>query len=142
CRAKGIHVIGKSNVIEVKHCDTPERIREVIVEELRRDFEDWMTTNRDEVWRPSIEFTKEDEEYAVRVLLPGVDPSGVEVMVEEDALLVRGETASHRRLMTLVLFPQLVDSTKVHGAMSNGLLTIRAKIAHGPKILAFRPKAA
>src|SRR4029453_9623127 len=112
-------MIGKSNVIEVKHCDTPERMKEVMVEELRRDFEEWMTTNRDEVWRPRIELTKEGDEYAARVLLPGVDPNGIEVMVAEDALLVKGETEDHRRLMTSVKFPQLVDSTKVHAAMNN-----------------------
>jgi HSP20 family molecular chaperone IbpA len=140
CRTKGIHMIGESNVIEVKHCDTPGRMKEVMLEELRRDFEEW-TTNRDELLRPRIELTKEGDEYAARVVLPGVDPTRIEVMVAEDAMLVKGETANHRRLMAVVVFPQLVDSTKVHAAMNNGLLSIRVKIAHGAKIPAFGPKA-
>jgi HSP20 family molecular chaperone IbpA len=135
-------MIGKSNVIEVKHCDTPERMKDVIVEELRRDFEEWMTTNRDEVWRPRIELTNEGEEFAARVLLPGVDPSDIEVMVAADALLIKGETASHRRLLSSLKFTQPVDPNKVHVVMNDGLLSIRAEMVRATKVLAFRPKAA
>ena len=135
-------MIGKSNVIEVKHCDTPERMKEIIVEELRRDFEEWMTTNRDEVWRPRIELTKDSEEFAARVLLPGVDPSDIEVMVAADALLIKGQTASHRRLLSSLKFPQPVDPDKVQVVMNDGLLSIRAEMVRATKVLAFRPKAA
>jgi HSP20 family molecular chaperone IbpA len=135
-------MISQSNVIEVKRCDTPEKMKEVIVEELRRDFEEWMTTNRDEVWRPRIELTKVGEEFVARVLLPGVDPGDIEVMVAADALLIKGETTSHRRLLSSLKFPQPVDPNKVHVVMNDGLLSIRAEMVRATRVLAFRPKAA
>jgi HSP20 family molecular chaperone IbpA len=124
-------MIAKSNVIEVKHCDTPERMKEVIVEELRRDFEEWMTANQDEVWRPRIELAKEGEEFAARVLLPKVDPNEI-----------KGQTTNHRRLLSSLKFPQAVDTTKVHATMNDGLLSIRAAIARASNVVAFVPKAA
>jgi HSP20 family protein len=109
----------------------------MIFDELRRDLADWMTANRDEVWRPAIELTKEDNEFAARVLLPGVDPKDVEVLVAPKLLLIKGEThrgqSGQRKLLRSVEFPRLVNPDRVHAEIKDGMLSVRAEIAEASK---------
>jgi HSP20 family protein len=41
-------------------------------------------------WQPPIDMLETDDEILILVALPGVDPSEVEVMLDEDALVVSG----------------------------------------------------
>jgi HSP20 family molecular chaperone IbpA len=128
-------------MVEVKHSSTPEKARETIFDELRRDFADWMTANQDMVWRPTIELMKEGMEFAARVLLPGVDPGDIEVMVAPDILLIKGETRG-RKMLKSIKFPRPVNPDEVHAELKDGMLTIRAKIAGASKVRVFVPRAA
>jgi HSP20 family molecular chaperone IbpA len=131
-----------TRAIEVKHCNTPERTKEVILAELRRDFADWMETNRDEVFRPQIELTKEGNVFATWVVMRGVRADDIEIMAAPDILMIRGETADHRKLITSVKFPQPIDAGKIYAGMRDGLLSIRAEIARPANVVVFMPKAA
>src|SRR4051812_11500509 len=91
-RSKGRTHMETANAVEVKHAETTGKMTETIVNELRRDLAEWMTADRDLVWRPAIELTKEDNEFAARALLPGVDPKDVEVLVAPKLLLIKGDT--------------------------------------------------
>jgi len=131
-----------TNVIEVKHSDMPDRMKAVIMAELRSDFAEWMEANQDEVCRPHIELTKEGKAFTAWVVMRGFSANDIEIMAAPDMLLIKGETADHKRLMSSVKFPQPIDPAKVHVAMRDGLLSIRAEIARGSNIVVFLPKVA
>ena len=126
-----------AEIVDVKHSETPEKTRETIQAALRQDFAEWMTTDRDMVWRPTIELTKEDNEFAARALVPGVDAKEVEVLVAPKLLLIKGEThrgePGHRKLMRSVEFPRPVNPDKVHAEIKDGMLSVRAEIAEASK---------
>lgn len=121
----------------MKHSETPEKTKEAIFDELREDFADWMTTNRDLVWRPAIELTREDNEFAARALVPGIEAKEVEILVAPGLLLIKGEThrgePGHRKLLRSVEFPRPVNPDKVHAEIRNGILCVRAEIAEASK---------
>jgi HSP20 family protein len=123
--------------VQVKNAETPEKTRKAIYDELKDDLAAWMTTDRDLVWRPAIELTKDDHEFAARVLVPGVSPDEVEVLVAPEIMLIKGET--HRgepectRILRSIKFPQPVDPDKVHAEMKDGMLCVKAGIAEASK---------
>jgi HSP20 family molecular chaperone IbpA len=134
-----------AKVVEVKTSVTPEHMRKTILEELRNDFAEWMETDRDMVWRPAIELMKEDNEYAARVLLPGVHAEDVEVLPAPDAMLIKGEVHNnpdYTKLLRSIKFPRPIDLDSVHAEMKDGMLSIRAKIAGMSNVKIFRPRAA
>ena len=47
-------MIGTTEVIEVKNAETVEKTEEAILNELKQDLADWLTADRDLVWRPAI----------------------------------------------------------------------------------------
>src|SRR5262249_224297 len=81
------HMMARREVVEVKNFQTPEKTSAAIFNELRSDLAEWMTTDKDRVWRPVAEITQEGNEFAVRALVPGVDPADIQVLVAPDTLL-------------------------------------------------------
>jgi HSP20 family molecular chaperone IbpA len=131
------HMMNTAKVVEVKNYDTPEMTRAAIFDELKRDLADWMEADRDLVWRPAIELTTEGDRFAVRALVPGVDPRDLHVMVAPGILLIKGETRpgkpGYTKLLRSVKFPRMVDPDDVHAEIKDGMLCVRAKIAVAAK---------
>jgi HSP20 family molecular chaperone IbpA len=119
---------------------------EKILNELKRDLAEWMEAKEDMVWRPPLELAKERDEFVARTLVPGFDPNSIEILISPDAILVKGETdrgePGHRRLMRSIPFPRPINPDRVHAEMKDGMLSVRAEIAHGSKVLEFVPRAA
>jgi HSP20 family molecular chaperone IbpA len=139
-------MIEAAKAIEVKHSETPEKTTEIIRDELRRDLADWMTTDRDMVWRPTVELTKEDNQFAAKALVSGVDAEDVEVLVAPELLLIKGQLQrgepGRRKLLCSIKFPRLVNPDKVHAEMHDGMLAVRAEIAEPAKTSLLLPRAA
>ncbi len=117
-----------SKAVMLKRSEAPEKMKEVIFDELRRDFADWLMAKEDLVWRPLIELTEEGDEFAVRALIPGVEASEVEVLVAPDILLIKGETRG-RKILRSIDFPRPVDTSRVHAEVNDGMIWIKAGIA-------------
>ncbi len=62
-----------------------------IVEELWRDSLDGLDTRRHEGLFPAVEITENDEHVMLIAELPGVDPSDVEITLEDGLLTIKGE---------------------------------------------------
>jgi HSP20 family protein len=90
-------------------------------------------------WVPAIETLTKDGQYVVRVDVPGVDPRDVEVSVQENNLVIKGERKSSRetkekdyhyreaaygRFERRLALPQGVDRDKVTASYKNGVLEI------------------
>jgi HSP20 family molecular chaperone IbpA len=123
--------------IQVKTAPTVEKTREIIYNELRRDVAEWMTTNEDLVYRPAVELTEEGGEFAARVLVPGVHAKDMEVWVTPERLLIKG-----KQLMRSIEFPRPINPDRVDAEITDGILSIHAKIAKSANIAIFRPRAA
>jgi HSP20 family protein len=89
---------------------------------------------------PPVNVFDGPEHYVVKAELPGVDPSVVEIEVQEDTLVLRGErslpeangeAAYHRRergegrFRRVVRLPGRVDADGCHAEYRDGVLTVR-----------------
>jgi HSP20 family molecular chaperone IbpA len=133
-------MMATAELVEVKRSETPEMTKRIILDELRRDFADWMTAREDLVLRPAVEVTREGNEFAVRALVPGIDPRDLEVLVAPDILLIRGE--NHRKVLRSIEFPMAINPAKVHAELKDGMLSIKARIARADRFEIVRPRAA
>ena len=119
---------------------------ETIMNELRLDLAEWMEAKEDMVWRPPMELDRQRKEFLARTFVPGFDPDRIEVLVSPDRILIKGEMVrgelNHRRLIQSIQFPQPVNPDRVHAEMKDGMLSVRAEIARGSKVLEFTPRAA
>src|SRR5262245_25345307 len=135
-----------TEMVDVKHEKTPGKMRHRIFDELRRDLADWMTAKRDLVWRPAIEITEENNEFAARVLVPGVEAKDLEVLIAPEMALIKGTTdrgePTETKLLRSINFPRAVNPNAVHAEIKDGMLCIRAKIANVSHVTNFMPRAA
>ncbi len=90
-------------------------------------------------WLPSLETFSKDGREVVRLDLPGVDPKKIEISVENDTLIIRGERrssdevndknyhyreTSYGRFERKLALPKGVDGEKVNANYKNGVLEI------------------
>jgi HSP20 family molecular chaperone IbpA len=118
----------------------------VAFDDARTEFAEWMTVNEDLVFRPSAEISKEENEFVVKVLVPGRKHKGVEVWIAPDMVLVKGEInrgqAGRMKLFRSITFPRSVNPDTVHAVIDDGMLSIRAEIAGAYKGITITPLAA
>jgi HSP20 family molecular chaperone IbpA len=114
-----------AELIRVKYCETPHPI----FDKLKRDLAEWMTTDRDFMWRPTIELMKMENQYKAMVLLPGVDAKNVAVSVAPEILLVEGVTRNGQTFMRSVTFPKPINPRSVRLEFRDGVLSLMAAIA-------------
>jgi HSP20 family molecular chaperone IbpA len=115
----------------------------VVFDDARREFAEWMTVNEDLVLRPPVEISKEDNEFLVKVLLPGREHKGVEVWIARDRAMIKGEIdrgeGGKTRLFRSMTFPRSVNPNTVHALIDNGMLSIRVEIASAWEGLTITP---
>ena len=86
---------------------------------------------------PSIEAVETDKDVRVSAELPGMDEKDVEVLVDEDALTIRGEKKAetedkerrfseryYGRFERVIPLPLTVEQDKIEASFNNGVLTI------------------
>ncbi len=88
---------------------------------------------------PRIDVSETDREIRVKAELPGVDQNGIEVMVDDDLLTIRGEKRIERdekqenfhvveratgAFMRTIRLPFPVDPSAVQADYDNGVLTV------------------
>jgi HSP20 family protein len=113
-----------------------------------RDLDDWLTAERELVWKPAIELKEKDNEFELQVAVAGIDPKDITVEATPDDLLVRGETKTEKKeekgeiytsefqsgsLFRSIHLPKKIDADKAKAEIKNGLLTITAPIAEEAK---------
>jgi HSP20 family protein len=90
-------------------------------------------------WVPRIETSRQDNDFVVRLDLPGVDPKDIEVRAEGNLLTITGERKTEEKNSdyqetyygkferTLAL-PQGVEADKIGAHYQHGVLEIRVPI--------------
>jgi HSP20 family molecular chaperone IbpA len=56
-----------------------------------RDLDNWLTAERELIWKPAVELREKDNAFNVDVAVPGVDPKLLDVEVTPNELLVKAE---------------------------------------------------
>ena len=90
-------------------------------------------------WTPAVDITEQENEYLVKVELPGIDKDGVRIMLESNVLTIRGEkkqdqetkTDGYHRLeraygtfQRSFRLPSTVRVDKIDAVYKDGVLTI------------------
>ncbi|MBI3787876.1 MAG: Hsp20/alpha crystallin family protein [Ignavibacteriales bacterium] len=100
------------------------------------------------VWTPAVDVAEQDDQYVVKIELPGVNKDDVKITLESNILTVRGEKkqekeikedsyhrmersyGSFQRSFTL---PTMVKSDKIDASFKDGILTVRLPKAEEAK---------
>jgi HSP20 family protein len=91
------------------------------------------------VWVPRLETYQKDNEYVVRLDLPGVDPKDVHVRAEGNLLTVSGERkteekrsdyreTSYGKFERMLTLPHGVASEKITARYEHGVLEVRVPL--------------
>ena len=110
---------------------------------IERALDDWLSAERETVWRPPVEVVEKDGEFLVEAAVAGINPKELDVQVTSGAVLIQGNGAHrHRpgeivhscefrpgRLFRSVEFPRPVDPDQVRADYQNGLLRVWARAA-------------
>jgi len=101
-------------------------------------------------WMPSMDVFETEDAVVATVELPGIDPAGVEVAVEDSTLTISGtrefssevkEESFHRierrygSFSRAIALPQTADTDRVEAAFDKGVLTVQV-----PKVEKAKPK--
>jgi len=110
---------------------------------LGRALDDWLTAERETVWKPPVEVVEKDGEFLIEAALAGIAPKDLDVQVTPNALVIQGSGAHRHRpgevvhtcefrpgaLFRAVEFPRRIDTDRVRADYQNGLLRVWAREA-------------
>ncbi|MFQ5926635.1 MAG: Hsp20/alpha crystallin family protein [Terriglobia bacterium] len=101
-------------------------------------------------WLPAVDIVEDDNQIVLQADLPGVDPKGVDIQVENGTLMLRGERKyekevkeeDYRRVeraygsfVRRFALPKTVDADKIQAEYRDGVLELRL-----PKRAEAKPK--
>jgi HSP20 family protein len=107
-------------------------------------FGDWLSAERELVWKPAVELREHDGTFTVAAALPGVDAKDITVDITPQDVVIKAATEHkhtedkgqvHRCEFTAgdvfrsLSFPKAVDVTKAKADYQNGMLQITVPIA-------------
>ena len=111
---------------------------------LGRDLEHWLAAEHELIWKPSVELTEKDNEFSLRIAVPGVDPKDIDIEVTPEYLLVKAEIHHEHaedkgqvhicefesgNLFRSIRFPKAINPDKIKAEFKNGVLHVNAAIA-------------
>jgi HSP20 family protein len=106
------------------------------------------TTPNTADWRPSVDIYEDPERFLLMAELPGIDPSKVDLKVEENRLMLRGERKleneekrdyyhrierSYGTFARTFSLPTTVEGAKISAEYKNGVL--RVSIPKKPEVM-------
>lgn len=106
-------------------------------------LDDWLSAEREAIWKPPVEVCEKDDEFLVEVALAGIDAKHLDVQVTPEELLLRAEIAHQHRpgetihtcefrpgqMFRVIRFPRRIDPDKVRADYRDGLLRVWAAAA-------------
>jgi HSP20 family protein len=117
-------------------------------------LEDWMTAERETIWRPALEVRRTKDAFVVEAAVAGVERKQFDVQVTPTELLLgahvhhsdreqEGEVVlcefANGPLFRSYTFPEPVDPTRVSAECWNGMLRVTAPLAQPPTKVEIQP---
>ena len=107
------------------------------------DLVDWVSRRNELLngrWMPAVEAYKKDDNYIVRLDLPGMDTKDMDIHAEGDLLTIKGERKMEEKgpeyretfygsFERTVRLPQGVEADKIAARYENGVLEILVPLA-------------
>ncbi len=99
----------------------------------------WPRLSENDAYYPSIELINRDNEYLVRVELPGIDKKDLDLTITDDTLTIKGEAkrseevkedeyllseVTYGKFSRTITVPTEVESGKARAKANNGILEI------------------
>ncbi|HKQ51639.1 MAG TPA: Hsp20/alpha crystallin family protein [Pyrinomonadaceae bacterium] len=95
-------------------------------------------------WFPPADIYETEKEFTIAVDLPGIERAGLEINLEDDKLLIRGERAAesegphrterpHGRFLRRFGVPASVDQKGISAEYKDGVLRVRLPKRREPK---------
>jgi HSP20 family molecular chaperone IbpA len=107
-------------------------------------FGDWLSAERELVWKPAVELREQDGTFTVVAALPGVAAKDITVDITPQDVVIQA-ASEHRhtedkgqihrcefragQVFRSLPFPKAVDATKAKAGYQNGMLNITVPIA-------------
>ena len=107
-------------------------------------FGDWLSAERELVWKPAVELREKDGAFIVAAALPGVDAKNIAVDITPQDVVIKA-TTEHRHtedkgqvhrceftageVFRSLPFPKAVDAGSAKAEYQNGMLNITVPIA-------------
>ena len=100
-------------------------------------------------FQPPLDLYETDQEYVVKLAVPGLMPDNFEITMQQNELTIRGRTQEEEQanaryhireqrfgeFTRIIRFPTTVDADKIQATLADGILTI-----HVPKAEAAKPR--
>jgi HSP20 family protein len=111
-------------------------------------LDDWLSAERQTVWRPAIEVCQRGNQLIIEAAVAGVDPKQLQIEATPETMLIKAEVEhSHPaekgtvhvcefepgHLFRLIQLPVAIDPGAVSAEFNNGLLKILAPVAAAPR---------
>ena len=106
------------------------------------DLGDWLRAERELLWVPPAELVEEQNQFRIRLEVPGLEPNQVEVTAMPDSIVVHAEAKeqkeqkdksaarfsefAEKKLFRRFEMPAPINSELVHATLSKGILEITA----------------
>lgn len=112
-----------------------------------KDLDDWLRAEREIIWTPGAEMTRDENTITLRVHAPGLDPEGVQITATPESIFVQAEAAHlHEAAVGEVCLcefaekffrrfdlPEQIDVDNVSAKLEKGILQIVAVKAQAVK---------
>jgi HSP20 family protein len=105
---------------------------------------DWLSAERQMVWKPAIELRQKDGQFEVLAATPGVDAKDLNIQITPEDMLIKADIHhkhmpekgvvkvcefTEGQLFRSIHFPEKVDPDSATAEYRNGMLRITASIA-------------
>jgi HSP20 family protein len=122
-----------------------------------QELDNWLTAERELIWRPAIELRETDGEFVLEAAISGVDPKDIDIEVTSDDIVLKAETKREHiekqgtlhisefelgKMFRSVHLPRKINTDKVNAEFKNGLLRLTAEIAEEARGKKIKPEAA
>ena len=113
---------------------------------LRADLDDWLSAERELVWRPAIELTEKNNEFLLTVAVPGVDTKDLQVEATDEDIVIQAEIRHEHpegegvhscefqcgSMFRTIHFPKKIETEAIKAEFKNGILKIQAPASKDP----------
>ncbi|MBV61960.1 MAG: heat-shock protein Hsp20 [Nevskiales bacterium] len=139
--------------MNIKHYE-PAGVFNVLSQELDRWMDATSAQAAARAWSPAADVEETDANYFVRLDVPGVDPSAIDVRVEKSVLTIQGERSApadesgrftrverlQGKFARQFRLPEVADDEAIEADYAQGVLTVRIakKQASQPRQIAVR----
>jgi HSP20 family protein len=108
-----------------------------------RDLDNWLLAEDEITLRPAIELREKDNQFKLKISVPGVDPKAIDIEATSEDILVKADlhhehesnegdvhTCEFRSgsLFRAIRLPKKIDPDKVKAEVKNGMLLLTADI--------------